>query len=199
MDEIALKKAQKGDPHYFEVLVTPYEDMIWRVCYHYTHHREDASDCMQEAMVKMWRSIGQYRGDCSLKSWIYRVCATVCIDHLRHQGRMMETDSTEDLAENGFEPADPSPTPEESLLNTEAVDQLQAAIDALPGEMKTALVLYALENQRYEDIAVITGASVGTVKSRISRARDKMLRYLKSHGNNSPSPSVLQSERRTQK
>ena len=61
MDELILRRAQKGDASAFEQLVTPYEQMIWRVCWHYLHHREDAMDCAQEVMLKAWRSIGQYR------------------------------------------------------------------------------------------------------------------------------------------
>ena len=64
MDELILRRAQKGDASAFEQLVTPYEQMIWRVCWHYLHHREDAMDCAQEVMLKAWRSIGQYRQDC---------------------------------------------------------------------------------------------------------------------------------------
>ena len=71
-DEFTLRRAQKGDTAAFEQLVTPHEQTIWRVCWHYTHHQQDAADCMQEAMLKAWRAIGSYRGDCALESWLYR-------------------------------------------------------------------------------------------------------------------------------
>lgn len=82
MDELILRRAQKGDASAFEQLVTPYEQMIWRVCWHYLHHREDAMDCAQEVMLKAWRSIGQYRQDCGFSSWLYRIAGSVCIDFL---------------------------------------------------------------------------------------------------------------------
>ena len=184
-DEFTLRRAQKGDTQAFEMLVTPHEQMLWRVCWHYTHHQEDAADCLQEAMLKAWRAIKTYRGECSLSTWLYRIAATVCLDFLRKQKRLPVTESADEMAESGLHPADASPTPDEAALHAESSDQLRAAIDSLPGDMRTALVLYALQGQPYEAIAEITGASIGTVKSRINRARQKIAAYLADSGNNS--------------
>ena len=145
MDELILRRAQKGDASAFEQLVTPYEQMIWRVCWHYLHHREDA------------------------------------------------------MAENGFEPADDSPTPEAALLDRESTGDISRALDQLPADMRTVLILYALEKQRYEDIAQITGVSVGTVKSRLNRARQKLAAILANQREQNEKSSVLPSERRTGK
>ena len=183
-DEFTLRRAQKGDASAFERLVTPHEQMLWRVCWHYTHHTEDAADCLQEAMLKAWRAIGQYRGDCALESWLYRIAATVCVDFLRRQKRMPATESADEMAETGQQPVDASPTPDEAALHAESSDQLRAAIDSLPADMRTALVLYALQGQPYEAIAEITRTSIGTVKSRINRARQKISKFL-AGGNNS--------------
>ena len=149
MDELILRRAQKGDASAFEQLVTPYEQMIWRVCWHYLHHREDAMDCAQEVMLKAWRSIGQYRQDCGFSSWLYRIAGSVCIDFLRKQKRMVDSDSMDAMAENGFEPADDSPTPEAALLDCESTGDISRAIDQLPADMRTVVILYALEKQRY--------------------------------------------------
>ncbi len=178
MDEFTLRRAQKGDPQAFEQLVTPHEQMLWRVCWHYTHHQEDAADCLQEAMLKAWRAIGSYRGECALSSWLYRIAATVCLDFLRRQKRLPETESADALAESGFDPADDSPTPDAAILKTESNADLQAAIDTLPGDMRTVLILYALEGLGYEQIAEATKTSVGTVKSRLNRARQKLTKFL---------------------
>lgn len=184
-DELTLRRAQKGDPHAFERLVMPYEQMLWRVCWHYTHHTEDARDCMQEAMLKAWRAIGRYRADCALESWLYRIASTVCLDFLRRQKRLPQTESTDEMNETGFHPVDGSPTPDEAALRAESSEQLQSAIDSLPGDMRTVLILYALEGQPYETIAEVTGTAVGTVKSRLNRARQKIAKYLAEHGNKS--------------
>ena len=198
MDELILRRAQKGDASAFEQLITPYEQMIWRVCWHYLHHREDAMDCAQEVMLKAWRSIGQYRQDCGFSSWLYRIAGSVCIDFLRKQKRTVDTDSMDTMAESGFEPADDTPTPEEALLDSESAGNLSRAIDALPTDMRTVIILYALEKLRYEDIAQSTGVSVGTVKSRLNRARQKLAAILSAQREQNQKSSVLPSERRTE-
>ena len=188
-DEFTLRRAQKGDAQAFEQLVTPHEQMLWRVCWHYTHHQEDAADCLQEAMLKAWRAIKTYRGECSLSSWLYRIASTVCLDFLRKQKRLPPTDSADEMAEEeGFTPVDASPTPDEAVIRQESADNIRAAIDALPADMRTAIILYALQGMQYEEIAEVTRTSVGTVKSRISRARQKIAKFL-ADGNNPGSTS----------
>ena len=190
-DEFTLRRAQKGDSQAFEALVTPHEQMLWRVCWHYTHHPEDAADCLQEAMLKAWRAIKSYRGECSLSTWLYRIASTVCLDFLRRQKRLPETESADALAEDeGFTPADSSPTPDVAVLRAESTEDLRAAIDALPADMRTAIILYALQGMQYEEIAGVTQTSVGTVKSRINRARQKIAKFL-ADGNNSPAPASI--------
>ena len=105
--------------------------MLWRVCWHYTQHREDARDCVQEAMLKAWRALPQYRGDCSLETWLYRIAASCCLDLLRKQRRTPAA-SAEQLAEEGFDPPDPSPQPEEELQRRDERAELQNALAALP-------------------------------------------------------------------
>lgn len=178
MDEITLRRAQKGDAQAFEALITPYEQMVWRACWHYIPHRENARDCAQEAMLKAWRSIAAYRGDCSMESWLYRICASVCLDFLR-RNRRHEAESTDAMQEEGFDPADERPGPDQAVEKKQSRQALREALSRLPEEMRTALILYALENQKYEDIARITGAAVGTVKSRINRARQKLEKILR--------------------
>lgn len=184
--DMTLLRAQKGDAHAFERLVTPHEQMLWRVCWHYTHHPEDAADCLQEAMLKAWRAIRSYRGECAFSSWLYRIAATVCLDFLRKQKRLPPTESADELAEDGFAPIDNAPTPDEAVLKAESAENLRAAIDALPGDMRTVIILYALQGLGYGEIAEVMKTSVGTVKSRLNRARQKIAAYLAERGNNSP-------------
>lgn len=189
-DEFTLRRAQKGDAQAFEQLVTPHEQMLWRVCWHYTHHQEDAADCLQETMLKAWRAIKSYRGECSLSSWLYRIASTVCLDFLRKQKRLPQTESADELAEEGFSPVDESPTPDEAILKAESADSIRAAIDSLPGDMRTVIILYALQGLPYEEIADTMNTSVGTVKSRLNRARQKIAKFL-ADGNNPPTPSSI--------
>ena len=189
-DEFTLRRAQKGDAQAFEQLVTPHEQMLWRVCWHYTHHQEDAADCLQETMLKAWRAIKSYRGECSLSSWLYRIASTVCLDFLRKQKRLPQTESADELAEEGFSPVDESPTPDEAILKAESADSIRAAIDSLPGDMRTVIILYALQGLGYEEIADTMNTSVGTVKSRLNRARQKIAKFL-ADGNNPPTLSSI--------
>lgn len=189
MDEFTLRLAQKGNTQAFERLVSPHEQTLWRVCWHYTRHPEDAADCLQETMLKAWRALKQYRGDCAFSSWLYRIAVTVCVDFLRRQKRLPATESAEEMAEAGFHPVDASPTPDAAAIAAESNENLRAAIDSLPADMRTALVLYALEGQPYEVIAEVTKTSIGTVKSRIARARQKLAAFLAENGNKSAARS----------
>ena len=194
-DEFTLRRAQKGDAQAFEMLVTPHEQMLWRVCWHYTHHQEDAADCLQETLLKAWRAIKTYRGECSLKSWLYRIAATVCLDFLRRQKRLPQTESADEMAEEeGFTPVDTSPTPDEAVIRQESADNVRAAIDSLPAEMRTVIILYALQGMPYEEVAAAMGTSVGTVKSRLNRARQKIAKFLQDGRNNSPNAASITSE-----
>jgi len=189
-DEFTLRRAQKGDAQAFEQLVTPHEQMLWRVCWHYTHHQEDAADCLQETMLKAWRAIKSYRGECSLSTWLYRIAATVCLDFLRKQKRLPQTESADEMAEeDGFAPVDDSPTPDEAVIRAESADNIRAAIDSLPAEMRTVIILYALQGLGYEEIAAAMQTSVGTVKSRLNRARQKITAYLADERNKSAIPA----------
>ena len=184
-DEFTLRRAQKGDAQAFEQLVTPHEQMLWRACWHYTRHQEDAADCLQETMLKAWRAIKTYRGECSLSTWLYRIASTVCLDFLRKQKRLPDTESADEMAEDGFAPVDTSPTPDEAIIKAESTENIRAAIDSLPGDMRTVIILYAMQGLGYEEIAAAMQTSVGTVKSRLNRARQKIAKYL-ADGNNSP-------------
>ncbi len=195
-DELALRRAQRGDAAAFEALMTPLEGMVWRVCYHYTGQAQDAQDCAQEAMLKAWRALPEFRGDSRFESWLYRICVSCCLDYLRAR-RRRPTVSADELAEAGFDPADPAPQPEEAVLAGEEKAALRGAIDALPEEMRTVLILYAMEGRRYEEIAEITGSAVGTVKSRLNRAREKISAQLSKRREHSGKASVQHHERRT--
>ena len=177
MDEITLRRAQRGDEAAFEALVSPYEELLWRVCWRYTRSTPDAQDCLQETMVKAWRALPSYRGEASLQTWLYRLCVSCCIDHLRVSSRRRE-ESADALSETGFDPADPAPQPEETVLRREKQRRVHEAISRLPEGMRETVILAVLEGRTYEETAAITGASVGTVKSRISRARQKLIAAL---------------------
>ena len=196
MDELLLRRAQQGDPEAFETLITVHlESMIWRICWHYTGNREDAGDCGQEAILKIWRSLPSFRFDCAFDSWVYRITANVCLDCLRKRKKEIAT-SLEPLKELGFDPPDPVPGPEVQALRNAERESLRQAIAALPEDQRDALILTQLEGKSYAEAARLLATTEGTVKSRVNRARARLKEWLKDPGELSSGVPVQIMERR---
>lgn len=193
MDELLLKRAQRGDPEAFEALMGQMEALVWRVCWHYTGSREDAADCGQETMVRIWRGLSSFHFECAFETWVYRVAANCCLDFLRKRKRE-KAESLEPLREQGFDPPDPAPDTEEQALRKEEHARLREAVTALPEDQRDALVLTQLEGKSYEEAARLLETTEGTVKSRVARAREKLKRVFAAEGELSPGGSVQRSE-----
>ena len=175
--EKLLKKAQQGDADAFEQLVAPYEQKIYALCLRLLAHREDAQDAAQETMLRLYRALVSYRGEAQLGTFIYRVTANTCMDALRRRN-VRACESLEALDDVGVVPVDDSPGPEETILRAEENERLSRAIDALSDEMRLPLVLREIQALSYEEVAQTLGLEMGTVKSRIHRAREKLARML---------------------
>ena len=195
MDELLLRRAQQGDPEAFEQLMQPLEQLVWRICWHYTGNRENAEDCGQEAMIRIWRSLDSYRGECALESWVYRIAANCCMDFLRKKKRDKSV-SVEPMREQGFDPADPSPGTEEQAVAADEQRRLREAVAQLPEEQREALILTQLEKIPYEEAAKALGVSEGTVKSRVNRAKARLKEILSEERELSPPGNVQKDERR---
>ena len=195
MDELLLRRAQRGDAEAFEQLIGPLEQLIWRICWHYTGNREAAEDCGQETMIRIWRSLGSYRGDCALESWAYRIAANCCMDYLRKKKRD-KSESVEPLREQGFDPADPSPGTEEQVVAEDEHRRLREAITQLPEEQREALILTQLQKVPYEEAALLLNVSEGTIKSRVNRAKARLKEILSEERELSPPGNVKNNERR---
>ncbi len=196
MDELLLRRAQGGDPEVFGQLMEPLEQLVWRVCWHYTGNREAAEDCGQEAMVRIWRSLESYRGECALESWVYRIAANCCMDWLRKKKRDRSV-SVEPLREQGFDPADDAPGTEEQVVQKDERHRLREAIRQLPDDQREALILTQLEKVPYEEAARALGVSEGTVKSRVNRAKARLKEILSGERELSPPGIVQRDERRS--
>ena len=196
MDELLLRKAQHGDPEAFEQLITPLEQLIWRICWHYTGNRESAEDCGQETMIRIWRSLDSYRGDCALESWVYRIAANCCMDYLRKKKRDKSV-SMVPMQEQGFDPADPSPGTEEQVVAADEQKRLREAITMLPEDQREALIMTQLEKVPYEEAAKLLGVSEGTIKSRVNRAKARLKEILSGERELSPPGNVKIDERRS--
>lgn len=173
-----LRRAQRGDPDAFEQLAAPYEKHVYALCLRMLACREDAQDAAQETMIRLYHSLGEYRGDAQLSTFIYRIATNVCLDALRRR-KVRAGESLDALGEAGYTPPDRQPGPEERLLRKERGEALSQAIDSLSEEMRMPLVLRELHDLSYEEVANALGVGMGTVKSRIHRAREKLARLLR--------------------
>lgn len=194
-DELTVARAKRGDAAAFEALVTPHERLIYFTCLKLMGNEQDAGDCAQEALIRAYRAMPTYRHESKFETWLYRIAYNVCLDALRKRKRTA-AESLEALSESGYVPVDRGPTPYSALEQKERMAMLKQGIDLLPEEMRTVLVLSQLQELSYEEIAKITDSPVGTVKSRINRARLKLKEILTQHAELFSSVTVQEYERR---
>ena len=175
--ELRLVDAAKhGDLTSFNVLVTLHERAVYGLCFRMLREQMAAEDATQDAFLKAWSSIGSFRGE-FFRGWLLRIATNRCYDIIRAKGRR-PADSLDALP---FE-AEPTWTsqagdaehPEQHAARAELSRHLERALAALPDDQRLVIILSDIEERSYEEIAEITGAAVGTVKSRLSRARAKL-------------------------
>ena len=168
-----IKRAGRGDAYAFEQLMTAQESRMYAVALRMCGNREDAQDCQQEAMLRVYRAISGFKGQSSFSTWVYRITMNSCLDELRRRKSRTAT-SLDALLETGFAPSDESDTPEQNSLRSEQRRVLEKAIAGLPEDMRAAIVLRDIQGCSYDEIAQTLDANVGTIKSRISRGREKL-------------------------
>jgi len=168
-----IERAQAGDLAAFNELVIEYQSLVCNLCLRMLGQQQAAEDAAQEAFINAWRNIGSFRGD-SFRAWLLRIAANLCRDELRRRVRRPSSSLDTALEAGMPDPLDDDPLPEESALNAELRVSLEAALGELPEEQRTAIVLCDIEGLDYAEIAVAMNTSLGTVKSRIARARMRM-------------------------
>lgn len=195
--EMALiRRVQAGDQDAFAKLLEAYEKPVYNLCLRMTGNREDAADLTQEAFLKVWRGAAQYQFESSFSTWLYRLTSNVCIDFLRGKKRRQTVSLTVEEEQDGaqeLEIPDTAPLPEEQVLHAETKREIAAAMGELEENFRLILTLRLVENLSYEQIADALELKVGTVKSRLARARSKLKNILVKNGNIFPvSPSNLE-------
>lgn len=173
-----IERASRGDPFAFNALMAAHEKRMYAVALRMFGNREDAQDCLQEAMLRIYRSIGNFKGQSSFATWVYRITMNSCLDELRRKKNKQST-SLDGLLDQGWAPMDEGETPEKHAMRTELRRELKRAIRELPEDMRSAVILRDVQGFSYEEIAQVLNVHVGTVKSRISRAREKLRGKLK--------------------
>lgn len=172
MNGSLIRRAQRGDADAFTELCAPYEAMVYRHCLQMLQNHADAQDAAQDAMLRAYRAMPRFRAQSGFATWLYRIAHNVCLDWLKRPNRGgLSLDS---LAEGGYDPADPAPTPDGSYVAESERARLREAVTQLSDELQTLLSLRYGDGLSYEELAEATGLNVGTVRSRLSRAREKL-------------------------
>lgn len=181
-DESELVRACKaGDREAFSQLVELYQNKIINIAYGMLSNQEDACDAAQEVFIRLYCNMDSFMEKSSLSTWIYRITQNVCTDMLRKRMRTLPTFSIygqSDEDEGVFELPDHSPTPQEYAEMTETQAEVRKAISQLKPEFQAVLTLYDLEGLSYDEISRIIDCPVGTIKSRLNRARKALLKIL---------------------
>lgn len=176
VDQQLVERAQRGDKHAFELLVVKYQRRLGRLISRFVRNAAEAEDVTQEAFIKAYRALPGFRGDSAFYTWLYRIGINTAKNHLVAQGRRAPTSTPMDAEEaESFEDAallHEVSTPENELMSKQVVDVVNASLQQLPEDLRTALTLREIEGLSYEEIAAVMNCPIGTVRSRIFRARE---------------------------
>ena len=177
-----VRAAAGGDTEAFARLVRTYENKIYSLAFRMCGSADDASDIAQEAFLAAWRGLPSFRGDSGFATWLYRLTSNVAIDYLRRQ-KKQRGDMSLDDEELGLDAVDTGPGPQDAAERTEVRSVVAAGLQELREGHRQVLVLREIQGLSYEEIADVLEVDLGTVKSRISRARSALRKILLQKGN----------------
>ena len=169
-----ITRFKDGDLSAFEELVRKYQDRIYNLCRYMIQDAHDAQDAAQDVFLKAYENLKAFKPDASLYTWLYRIAVNTCLDYKKKSRPEQAEDESviDDLAST-------EPSPEQRYQSKEIGQAIQAALQKLPEQLRAAIVLKEIEELSYEEIAEALDTSSGTVKSRISRAREELRRLLR--------------------
>lgn len=180
-DQQLVLRVQKGDKHAFDLLVIKYQHKILSIISRYIKDGSEMQDVAQEAFIKAYRAIGNFRGDSAFYTWIYRIAINTAKNHLVSRGRRppaTDVDAEEAEYFAGGESMRDLSSPENQLMKDQLEQTVNKAINDLPEDLRTAVTLREMEGLSYEEIAEVMGCPVGTVRSRIFRAREAIDKHI---------------------
>ncbi|RTZ62453.1 MAG: RNA polymerase sigma factor RpoE [Gammaproteobacteria bacterium] len=181
IDKGLVLRAQEGDQRAFEALVMKYQTRVKKLVARFVRPA-DVDDVTQEAFIKAYRALDKFRGDSAFYTWLYRIAVNTAKNHLVSQSRR-PPNSDIDIEDAEFsgsgERFRDNETPENSIATEELAGVVQKAIDLLPDELKTAILLREMEGLSYEEISSVMSCPIGTVRSRIFRAREAIENQIK--------------------
>lgn len=182
-DEQLVSRFKEGSMEAFEELVRRYETKIYNLVYRFMGNHADAGDLAQEAFIRAYRALSKFRGESSFSTWIYKVTANVCRDELRKQRRKKNISLDElEGGQREIAVADTSSLPEETFERRELQNRIQVYLNQLSEDHRLILLMREMQDMSYEEISEVMQCSMGTVKSRLSRARTALKKIMKSAG-----------------
>lgn len=190
-DDELVVLCQKGDQQAFRVLICRYQNRVFNLCYRMLGNPDEAEEIAQEVFVKLYKSIGSFRGDSKFSTWLYRVTHNVCINQINYLKRRHYYENRSlDL-----EPQDDSPAPqyaadapdgEQDLMATELGAAIEEKLGMLAPEMREVIIMRDIEGMSYEEVAEALKVKIGTVKSRLHRGRSELQQLLKDYLEDEP-------------
>jgi len=183
VDQQLVERVQRGDKRAFDLLVVKYQRKLGRLLSRFIRDPSEVEDVTQEAFIKAYRALPNFRGDSAFYTWLYRIAINTAKNHLVAMGRRaptsteMDAEEAENL-ESGDQLRDLN-TPENQMMSRQVGDTVNQTLQELPEELRTALTLREIEGLSYEEIATAMQCPVGTVRSRIFRAREAVAAKLK--------------------
>lgn len=175
-DDLLISKAQNGDEGAFKFLMTKYYPRVYASLFAFTKSREDSEDLAQLTFIKVWQKINSFRGDSAFFTWIYRIAINLAKNHFASSASKKDKVN---ISSDDLEIDIPSyENPEISLMHKQSLQNIQSYVKTLPESLKTAFTLREVDGKSYEEISVITNTPIGTVRSRIFRARESIINYI---------------------
>ena len=176
IDSVLIEKAKNGNKGAFSILVNKYYPRVYATLFSFTKSKEDSEDLSQQTFIKVWQQLESFRGDSAFFTWVYRIAINLAKNFVASSGyKKQKINTSIEQAEidiSSFEDI------ESAVIHKQSLNEIKNFINTLPESLKTAFTLREVEGRSYEDISVITDTPIGTVRSRIFRARESIIDFM---------------------
>ncbi len=176
IDSVLIEKAKNGNKGAFNILVNKYYPRVYATLFSFTKSKEDSEDLSQQTFIKVWQQLSSFRGDSAFFTWVYRIAINLAKNFVASSGfKKQKINTSIEKAEidvTSFEDI------ESAAIHDESLNEIKNFINTMPESLKTAFTLREVEGKSYEDISIITDTPIGTVRSRIFRARESIIEFM---------------------